>query len=177
MALPTKFIGLDHVDLESIGEISDLKCQITLSEDEEFVKKVSKGLQIVKKLIEEGHVIYGVTTGVGENSSAIVEPELMEELQNHTIQFHGCALGPLFSAKETRAIVAARLISLAKGNSGVGMELLKYLACLLQHDILPRIPQEGSVGASGDLSHLSYIGAVICGYRTVDYLGENYERL
>jgi histidine ammonia-lyase len=47
------------------------------------------------------------------------------------------------------------------------MELLEQLAALLQHDILPRIPQEGSVGASGDLSHLSYIGAVISGDRDV----------
>lgn len=171
-SLPTLHIGLDHIDLESLSRIANLKCKIALSEDDDFVKKISKGPQLVKKLLEDGHIIYGVNTGLGENCGAMVEPQLIKEYPNHIIQFHGCALGSLFSREETRAITAARLISLAKGNSGVRMELLKYLACLLQHDILPRIPQEGSVGASGDLSHLSYIGAVICGYRTVDYLGE-----
>lgn len=172
MSLPTKYIGLGHVDLESISQIADLKCKIELSDDDEFVNKISKGPQVVKRLLEEGHVIYGLTTGLGENCGALVEPELIKEYPNHVIRFHGCALGSLFTSKETRAIIAARLISLGKGNSGVRIELLKYLACLLQHDMLPRIPQEGSVGASGDLSHLSYIGAVICGFRTVEYLGK-----
>lgn len=65
-----------------------------------------------------------------------------------------------------------RLISLARGNSGVRLELLAQLTALLRHDVLPRIPQEGSVGASGDLSHLSYIGAVISGHRDVLYHGQ-----
>lgn len=172
MSLPTKYIGLSHVDLESISRIADLKCKISLSEDEEFKEKIAKGPQVLKRLLAEGHIIYGITTGIGENCGTTVEPELIKEFPNHVIRYHGCALGPLFSSKETRAIVAARLISLAKGNSGVSMELLQSLICLLQHDILPRIPQEGSVGASGDLSHLSYIGAVICGFRTVEYMGK-----
>lgn len=172
MSLPKKYIGLSHVDLESLSQIANLKCKIDLSEDEEFVNKIIKGPQVMKKLLEEGQVIYGVTTGVGASGGVPVEEELTKELPNHVIQFHGCALGSLFSSTETRAIIAARLISLAKGNSGVSMQLLQALTWLLQYDILPRIPQEGSVGASGDLSHLSYIGAVICGHRTVEYLGK-----
>lgn len=171
-SIPTKYIGLGHVDLESISQIANLKCKVALSEDDDFVTKISLGPQVVKKLLQDGHVIYGVTTGLGENCGSFVESGLIDEYPNHIIQFHGCALGSLFTPEETRAIVASRLISLAKGNSGIRMELLKSIICLLQHDILPRIPQEGSVGASGDLSHLSYIGAVICGYRTVEYLGK-----
>lgn len=172
MSLPTIYIGLSHIDLETIGQIADKKCKIALSDDVDFVNKINLGPQIVKKLIAEGKVIYGVTTGLGENCGSVVEAELMQEYPNRMIQFHGCALGTLFPSDETRAIVAARLISLAKGNSGIRMELLRAIINLLQYDILPRIPQEGSVGASGDLSHLSYIGAVICGYRTVEYLGK-----
>lgn len=172
MSLPTNYIGLSHIDLETICQIADLKCKIALSDDDDFVDKISKGPQVVKKLLAEGQVIYGVSTGVGDNCGTAVEPDLIKEYPNHLIQVHGCAMGSLFSSKETRAIIATRLISLAKGNSGVGMELLQSIARLLQHDILPRIPQEGSVGASGDLSHLSYIGAVVSGFRTVEYLGK-----
>lgn len=171
MALPTIHIGLQNISIQNIGDLANLKSNIRLSDDPEFVRKISLGPQILKKLLHEGHVIYGVTTGLGENCRVAVAPELLREYPNHVIRFHGCALGPLFSSAETRAIVAARLVSLAKGNSGISLELLECLAGLLKHDVLPRIPQEGSVGASGDLSHLSYIGAVICGYRTVHYKG------
>ncbi|KAG4067528.1 hypothetical protein HA402_005300 [Bradysia odoriphaga] len=172
MSVPTKYIGLNHIDLETIGQIAEMKCKIALSDDASFVSKIAKGPKLVKKLLAEGREIYGVTTGLGGKCGTAVEPKLIEQYPNHVIQFNGCALGSLFSPEETRAIIAARLVSLAKGNSGVRMELLQALASLLQHDLLPRIPQEGSVGASGDLSHLSYIGAVICGFRTVDYLGK-----
>ncbi|XP_037047672.1 histidine ammonia-lyase-like isoform X2 [Bradysia coprophila] len=172
MSLPTAYIGLNHIDIETIGQIANMKCKIALSDDDCFVNKITKGPQLIKQLLAEGRVIYGVTTGLGASCETVVEAELMQQYPNNVIQYHGSALGPLFSPEETRAIIAARLVSLAKGNSGVRMELLQALACLLQHDILPRIPQEGSVGASGDLSHLSYIGAVICGFRTVNYLGK-----
>lgn len=175
MSLPVKQIGLNDITLEDIGELANLKTQIILSDDEHFVKKITKGTEIVKMLLAQGHKIYGVTTGIGSNSNVNVEPALFKELPYHLVLVNGCALGSLFSPKETRSIIAARLISLAKGNSGVSMELLDSLVCLLKHDILPRIPQEGSVGASGDLSHLSYIGAVICGFRTVDYMGQVME--
>lgn len=169
------YIGLNHVDLETIGQIAIRNCEVQLSDDKEFVDKINKGPEVVKELLAKGHIIYGVSTGVGDNCGVHVNPELIKEYPNHIIRFHGCALGALFPTDETRAIIATRLISLAKGNSGVRMELLRAILSLLQHDILPRIPQEGSVGASGDLSHLSYIGAVICGYRNVDYLGKTME--
>ncbi|KAJ6641306.1 Histidine ammonia-lyase [Pseudolycoriella hygida] len=171
MSLPIKYIGNGLINLETICQIAERRCEIALSEDSEFVNKILKGPQVLKELIEGGKVIYGVTTGIGENCGAAVEQEIMNEYPNKILRVHGCALGPLFTSTETRAIVAARLLSLAQGNSGIRMELLKAIIALLQHDILPRIPQEGSVGASGDLSHLSYIGAVVCGYRSVEYLG------
>lgn len=61
---------------------------------------------------------------------------------------------------------------MAKGHSGVRYEFLEQLVALIQHDILPRIPREGSVGASGDLCHLSYIGAVMSGFRDVLFEGK-----
>jgi histidine ammonia-lyase len=64
-------------------------------------------------------------------------------------------------------VLLARLVSLAQGSSGVSVALLRQLQALLRHDILPRIPAEGSVGASGDLTPLSYVAAVLCGEREV----------
>ncbi|HEY2571470.1 MAG TPA: aromatic amino acid ammonia-lyase, partial [Solirubrobacteraceae bacterium] len=72
---------------------------------------------------------------------------------------------------ETRAVLAARLASLAQGVSGVSLALLEQLAALLAHDVLPLIPAEGSVGASGDLTPLSYVAAALCGERRVLFQG------
>ena len=78
---------------------------------------------------------------------------------------HGCGLGRFLDETETRAVLAARLASLVRGMSGVSLPLLQGLEALLRHDVLPLIPAEGSVGASGDLTPLSYVAAVLCGER------------
>jgi histidine ammonia-lyase len=87
-------------------------------------------------------------------------------------RFHGCGLGDLFDDETTRAIILTRLQSLSLGFSGVSFDLMSGLENLIKHDILPRIPQEGSVGASGDLTPLSYVSAALIGERDVLYNGE-----
>ena len=89
--------------------------------------------------------------------------ELVAELPRHLYTYHGCGLGEYLSPVQTRAVIATRLTSLCKGFSGVSLELLHQLVRLLQCDLLPMIPSEGSVGASGDLTPLSYLAAVLCG--------------
>lgn len=165
-------IGCNHISIEDIARLSSQEAICELSSQQDFVDRIRLGPATVEKLVKEGHVIYGVTTGLGESCTVTISPELIAELPSHVIQFHGCGSGAYFDAEQTRAILAARLISLAKGYSGVRLELLEQIAGLLKNDVLPRIPQEGSVGASGDLTPLSYIGAVLCGYRDVLYQGE-----
>jgi histidine ammonia-lyase len=81
--------------------------------------------------------------------------------------YHGCGLGQYLTPEQTRAVMATRLASLSKGFSGVSVELLEQIARLLDAGLLPLIPSEGSVGASGDLTPLSYLAAVLCGEREV----------
>jgi histidine ammonia-lyase len=88
---------------------------------------------------------------------------LVAELSRHLYTYHACGLGACFTPAQTRAIIATRLASLCKGFSGVSFELLEQMVRLLQHGLLPAIPSEGSVGASGDLTPLSYLAAVLCG--------------
>ncbi|OXA54182.1 Histidine ammonia-lyase [Folsomia candida] len=153
-------IGSNHITIEDIGRLALQDSVCELSTQAEFVERIRLGPTTVEKLVKEGHVIYGVTTGLGESCTVTISPQLIAELPSHVIQFHGCGSGAYFDDRQTRAILAARLISLAKGYSGVRLELLEQIAGLLRNDVLPRIPQEGSVGASGDLTPLSYIGAV-----------------
>jgi histidine ammonia-lyase len=92
-----------------------------------------------------------------------VGTELAAELPRHLYTYHGCGLGEYLTPAQTRAVIATRLASLCKGFSGVGVELLEQMVRLLHCGLLPRIPSEGSVGASGDLTPLSYLAAVLCG--------------
>lgn len=117
-------------------------------------------------------MVYGVTTGYGDSCTVNVSLDLVHELPLHLTRFHGCGLGETLNIMQARAVMACRLNSLAIGKSGVTYELLKRIETLLNLNIVPVIPEEGSVGASGDLTPLSYLAAVLVGEREVIYQGE-----
>ena len=158
--------------IEAICQIASQQAQIKLSTQTDFIKRIDKGALFIDSLLKEQGFVYGVTTGFGDSCTISVPLHLVEQLPRNLYIFHGCGLGAYFDEQQTRAILAVRLTSLARGFSGVRYLLLKQLATLLTLDILPLIPQEGSVGASGDLTPLSYLAAVLAGEREVVYQGE-----
>ena len=160
------------ITIEDICLIARQQALIELSQQAGFVTGIDKGALFIDTLLREEGFVYGVTTGYGDSCTVSIPLDLAEELPKHLYTFHGCGLGNHFDAPATRAILAVRLTTLARGFSGVRYKLLQHLAALLQQDILPLIPQEGSVGASGDLTPLSYVAAVLAGEREVLYQGE-----
>ncbi len=138
----------------------------------EFAARIDRGAAFLEKVLRDEGVIYGVTTGYGDSCQVSVPADQIDDLSSHLHTFHGCGLGEPFSIEQTRAILAARLASLCQGYSGVRFALLEHLALLIERDILPVMPSEGSVGASGDLTPLSYLAAVIEGEREVWFEGE-----
>jgi histidine ammonia-lyase len=89
------------------------------------------------------------------------------ELPQQLYTYHGCGAGRFLDARGNPRGAATRLVSLVQGYVRRQLALLQQLVALLRHDVLPRIPAEGSVGASGDLTPLSYVAAVLCGEREV----------
>jgi histidine ammonia-lyase len=158
--------------IEDIFRIAGQRADVELSTQADFIKRIDKGALFIDSLLKEQGFVYGVTTGYGDSCTVSIPLHLVEELPRHLYTFHGCGLGNHFDAQQTRAILAVRLTSLARGFSGVRYKLLQQLATLLTQDILPLMPQEGSVGASGDLTPLSYLAAVLAGERDVLYQGE-----
>jgi histidine ammonia-lyase len=152
-----------RVEIEDIVDIANGSACAALSESPEFRAAIARGADFLDRLLREDGVIYGVTTGYGDSCTVTVQPELVAELPRHLYTFHGCGLGEYLSPAQTRAVIATRLTSLCKGFSGVSVDLLEQIARLLQCGVLPRIPCEGSVGASGDLTPLSYLAAVLSG--------------
>ena len=153
--------------IEDIANIAARRAPAALSGDPAFRAAITRGADFLDRLLREDGTIYGVTTGYGDSCTVTVPPDLIADLPHHLYTYHGCGLGDYFDAPQVRAILATRLASLCKGYSGVSIGLLEQIAQLLRHDLLPLMPSEGSVGASGDLTPLSYLAAVLCGEREV----------
>jgi histidine ammonia-lyase len=160
-----------RLTIEDVCSLASRSAGALLSDDPAFRARIRKGADFLERLLREDGVVYGVTTGYGDSCTVVIPPELVAELPHHLFAYHGVGLGRLLDPMETRAVLAARLQSLAQGVSGVSVELLEQLAAFIAHDVLPRIPAEGSVGASGDLTPLSYVAAALCGERDVLFQG------
>ncbi|NVM77853.1 histidine ammonia-lyase [Duganella sp. SG902] len=162
----------NRLAIEDIVDIAQGRANAALSDDPAFLSAIQRGADFLDRLLREDGTIYGVTTGYGDSCTVNVPLELVPDLPHHLYTYHGVGLGEYFTPAQTRAILATRLASLSKGYSGVSVELLLQITRLLDAGLLPLIPSEGSVGASGDLTPLSYLAAVLCGEREVWRDGE-----
>ncbi|MCL1887218.1 MAG: aromatic amino acid ammonia-lyase [Betaproteobacteria bacterium] len=153
--------------IEDVVDIAENKASVHLSDDPAFCQAIRRGADFLDRLLRDEGQIYGVTTGYGDSCTVPVSLPLVSELPHHLYTYHGCGLGTYLTPQQTRAVMATRLASLCKAYSGVSYELLEQIVRLFKADILPLIPSEGSVGASGDLTPLSYLAAVLCGEREV----------
>ncbi len=170
IATPVVFDGTP-LTIEAVTTLAHRRAGALLSDAPAFRARITRGMAFLDRLLQEDGRVYGVTTGYGDSCETTVPVARAYELPVHLYTFHGCGLGRLLDADETRAVLAARLASLCQGYSAVSPALLEQLAAFLAHDVLPCIPAEGSVGASGDLTPLSYVAAALCGEREVVYQG------
>ncbi|MES2821712.1 MAG: aromatic amino acid ammonia-lyase, partial [Pseudomonadota bacterium] len=164
--------GQQPLSIEQVTALARRTAPARLQDDPAFRSRIAKGAQFLDSLLDKEGVIYGVTTGYGDSCVVAVPLHQVEALPRHLFTFHGCGLGQHLTPEATRAVLAARLQSLCQGVSGVRVELLERLQAFLEQDILPLIPEEGSVGASGDLTPLSYVAATLSGEREVLWRGE-----
>ena len=156
-----------NITIEDVVAIACQKAGVALDGSAMFRSRIQAGADLVDQILTQDGVIYGVTTGYGDSCEVDIPAALIAELPRQLYTYHGCGLGRNFDEMQTRAILVARLTSLCKGWSGVSLLLLETLTALLRADLLPVMPSEGSVGASGDLTPLSYLAAALCGEREV----------
>jgi histidine ammonia-lyase len=148
---------------------TDAPLDVSIAEDAR--KRCRESRTLLEKMITERRTLYGITTGFGDSVDTAVDPAGADSLQMNLVRFHRIGTGSHFSPRETRAIMVVRLNALVRGYSAVREELLDRLALFIRTDCLPLIPEQGSVGASGDLTPLSYLAAALCGEGTVRYRG------
>jgi histidine ammonia-lyase/phenylalanine ammonia-lyase len=128
--------------------------------------------ELKQALIAEEIPIYGVTTGLGDSAHRQVASSKSAKLQQNLLRFLGCGTGPTTPREVVRVAMLLRANCLAKGNSGVRVEVIERLLDLLNHDVIPVVPERGSCGASGDLVPLSYIGRALLGETQVAVDGQ-----
>ena len=118
---------------------------------------------VVNRKLESGEAVYGVNTGFGKLSEMAIPADRLAELQVNLVRSHAAGVGPLLPEEEVRAMMLLRANVLAKGHSGVRPELADLLLGMLNAGLFPPIPEQGSVGASGDLAPLSHLALALLG--------------
>ena len=122
---------------------------------------------LVEHWVESGETIYGVTTGFGEFSTVRIGVNDLESLQQNLILSHSAGVGEPIPPEVVRAMMLLRANVLAKGYSGVRPDFVEFLVKMLNGDVVPVVPQQGSVGSSGDLVPLAHLGLAMMGKGTV----------
>jgi phenylalanine ammonia-lyase len=159
--------------IEDVVSIARHDERVQFSEDESFWDNLRQSRAFLESYLEKGYPVYGVTTGFGDSCHNQINTVKSEDLQKSLVSFHGIGLGNDFSREEGRAIVLVRLNSNIKGMSAIREETVQLMLGLINEDVIPVIPEMGSVGASGDLTPLSYVAAVLMGDRKAYYNGKS----
>ncbi|MBN6205944.1 histidine ammonia-lyase [Ralstonia pickettii] len=143
----------------------------------EAATKVSENRGLVEQLIKEKQTMYGINTGFGKFSNIIIQEDDLEELQLNLLHSHACGVGEAFSETISRTMLLLRANALAQGYSGVRPELIQQFISFLNAEIHPVVPEQGSLGASGDLAPLSHLALALLGEGEVIYKGERCETM
>src|SRR6202453_3641740 len=114
-------------------------------------------------MVASGDVPYGINTGFGLLAQTRIPTEQLELLQRNLLLSHAAGIGDALPDPVVRLILALKINALARGHSGVTMALVDALLALLEHEVYPVIPAQGSVGASGDLAPLAHLSTVLLG--------------
>lgn len=142
---------------------------------EQSMEAAAKSREAVERIVSERRVVYGINTGFGKFSDVLIDKEHVQDLQLNLIRSHACGVGEPFPEVVSKAMVVLRANALLKGYSGIRPVVIERLIELANKDIIPVIPQQGSLGASGDLAPLSHLALVVVGEGEVFYKGERVE--
>jgi histidine ammonia-lyase len=160
----------EHLTLENVYEVASGGAKVRVAG--RAASKMRQSRAFIEKALRKGEIIYGVTTGFGLLSDKVIDPSQIEALQRNLIRSHSVGVGPCFDETTTRAIMLLRANVLAMGYSGVRVAVLRTLVEMLNRGVHPVVPEQGSVGASGDLAPLAHLVSVLMGEGEAVYQGK-----
>ncbi|MDI9223020.1 histidine ammonia-lyase [Pantoea sp. EA-12] len=129
-------------------------------------QRIAQGREIVEQIVASGHIAYGINTGLGALCNITLPEAQLSQLSRNTLLSHACGVGPLLAREQVRAILCAAIANYSHGKSGVSVALVQHLLALLNNQITPQVPSQGSVGY---LSHMAHIGLALIGVGDVEY--------
>ncbi|MGH9543346.1 MAG: histidine ammonia-lyase [Terriglobales bacterium] len=147
--------------LEDLAAIGWERRPVALAEEARTRLRAARAA--LEGLLASGAAVYGVNTGFGKLADVRVAPSELSALQTNLVRSHACGVGPALSEAEVRCMLALRANALAVGASGVRPVVVEKLLELLRADVVPLVPEKGSVGASGDLAPLAHLALVLIG--------------
>jgi histidine ammonia-lyase len=156
-------IGGRTIRIEDVAAVARKGLKVELAE--EVKAKINKCRSHVERFVEEQRPIYGITTGLGELCKVRLTPDEAAKLSKNVIMSHACGVGEPLKADQVRAIMFAAVINFSQGYSGIRLETVETLVQMLNKDVTPWVPSQGSVGY---LTHMAHISLVAIG------LGEAY---
>lgn len=140
-----------------------LREPVKISLCDEALTAIESSHRVVTDLIARGETTYGINTGFGHLANKSIADADLKTLQTNLILSHATGCGASLASDVTRLIMVLKVNSLARGYSGVSLPLIEHLIALVNHNILPIIPEKGSVGASGDLVPLAHMALALIG--------------
>jgi histidine ammonia-lyase len=165
----TLTLNPEAIDLATLRQLwRGAPCKL----DDASLTRISASAASVERIVAGGETVYGVNTGFGLLANQRIPAERLAELQRNLILSHSCGLGDPLPRHVARLMIALKLLGLGRGYSGVRPVVIEALQALLDHDAMPVIPSQGSVGASGDLAPLAHLISALLGEGRIDLAGE-----
>jgi histidine ammonia-lyase len=154
-----------HFTLEDLADVAHRRVRVALAPSARRAMSASR--RTVEDAVRTGERVYGITTGFGRFADVTIPREKLSELQGNLIRSHAAGVGNPLPDEAVRGMIALRANALAAGLSGVRVSTVERLLALLAADVLPVVPEKGSVGASGDLAPLSHLALGLMGEGSV----------
>ncbi len=165
--------GTDHLSSSIALSIAGGKTKGILSE--KAVAQIQKSYEAVKKIVTDKKTVYGVNTGFGILANTPISPEDTATLQYKILQSHSVGVGDPIPTEVTKLMLITKVHALAQGYSGIQLSTLERIIWHIENDVIPVVPEKGSVGASGDLAPLAHLFLPLIGLGEVYYKGSRYK--
>ncbi len=156
-------VVIDGVSLTIDDVVSVSRYRESAELAESALDGILRSRDVVEKALKEGNVIYGVNTGFGDLAEVSVSKKDLAQLQVNLVRSHCAGIGPPFHEEIVRGMMLLRANALAKGFSGVRLDVIEVLVEMLNAGVTPVVPRQGSVGSSGDLAPLAHMALVLIG--------------
>lgn len=169
MRMPVQLDG-EHLTIAEVREVAEARAEASLTPA--AIEKMRRSREPVERLAAGDEPIYGVNTGVGLLADVRIAREELDQLQLNVVRSHAAGVGPALRREIVRAMMLIRANVLAKGFSGIRPLIAERLCDLLNRGVTPMIPEQGSVGASGDLAPLAHMALVLIGEGEAEFEGQ-----